>query len=143
MIWDQNRKIFIGVFIKVSCDPNMPHLLAVIASWIINEFENTRSKTDFTSYDLRLTLTKKIDNRKNSEFSFNIKRTWNCFFFILQTNFVQNLLNLTILYGKRLICNWEHSLRKQASTKNKPIYRRLLSMHLTFFLFFYFFEILH
>ena len=51
--------------------------------------------------------------------------------------------NLTILYGKRLICNWEHSLRKQASTKNKPIYRRLLSMHLTFFLFFYFFEILH
>ena len=29
LIWDQNRKIFIGVFIKVSCDPNMPHLLAV------------------------------------------------------------------------------------------------------------------
>ena len=33
--------------------------------------------------------------------------------------------------------------RKQASTKNKPICRSLLSMHLTFFLFFYLFEILH
>ena len=88
---------------------------------------------------------KKNDNRENSESSLNIKLNWNCFFFILQTFcFVQNLLNLTTLYGKRLICNWELSLRKQVSTKNKPIYRSLLSVHLTFFLFFYLlFEILH
>ena len=44
--------------------------------------------------NLRLTLTKKDDNRKNCESSFNINH-WNCFFFILQTFcFVQNLLNM-------------------------------------------------
>ena len=57
--------------------------------------------------------------------------------------FVQNLLR-TILYGKRLMWNWELSLREQASTRIKSIYRNLLSVHLTFFLFFYLlFEILH
>ena len=54
------------------------------------------------------------------------------------------MFNLSILYGKRLICDWELSLREQASTINKSIYRSLLSVHLTFFLFFYLlFEILH
>ena len=57
--------------------------------------------------------------------------------------FVQNLLR-TIIYGKRLMWNWELSLREQASTRIKSIYRNLLSVHLTFFLFFYLlFEILH
>ena len=103
-----------------------------------------RTKRQRQFYYLRLTLPKKIDNRKNSESSFNTNH-WNCSFFILQTFcFVQNLLNLTILYGKRLIWNRELSLREQASTKNKPIYRNLLWVHLTFFLFFYLlFEILH
>ena len=44
---------------------------------------------------------KKIDNRKNSESSFHIKLNWNCFFFILQTCFVQNFLNLTILFMEK------------------------------------------
>ena len=111
----------------------------LLPSWIINEFANTRSKADIYVWHWQ----KKNDDRKNCESSFNTNH-WNCFFFILQTFcFLQNLLR-TILYGKRLMWNWELSLREQASTIIKSIYRNLLSVHLTFFLFFYLlFEILH
>ena len=77
----------------------------LMPSWIINEFENTRSKDRF----YKLLFTFDIDKNK------------------LIWKFIWKNVNL----------QWEHSLRKQASTKNKPIYRSLLSMHLTFFLFFY------
>ena len=96
----------------------------LLPSWIINEFENTRPKAEiYVWHWQKIMITGKI-------LLFHFTNLLFC------TEFVK--------YGKRLMWNWELSLREQANTIIKSIYRNLFSVHLTFFLFFYLlFEILH